>query len=389
MGADAVIVGAGPAGLATAHAFSALSLAAVVFDKADVVGAVWRRHYDRLHLHTPRLHSGLPGLPLPRVYGRYPSRANVVEYLEAYAARLAVRPTLSTPVSTVRRSGDGWSVDIPGETVEAPIVVIATGSADFPAKPQWAGMELFPGRILHSSEYRNSGPYRGQRVLVVGFGNSGAEIALDLAENGVDVTLSQRSPVRVLPRDLMGVPIVQLALALRFLPPRLADFVSAPALRLAVGSLEALGFETASKGAMQMIAEDGRVPVLDVGAIKLIRSGAIKLRGAVREFTSTGAVFATGGEERFDATILATGFRPDLRALLPGAHSVLDGSGRPLVSDRATTEPGLYFVGAIPTATGQLREIALGATRVAKLARNYLDTRGLNRQRVGTGVSPR
>ncbi len=348
----------------------------MVFEKADSVGSVWRRHYDRLHLHTPRLHSSLPGLPMPRAYGRYPSRAQVVEYLETYAGRLKARLTLSTPVAAVRRSGGDWAVEVPGQTATAPIVVIATGWADFPHLPQWPGSDLFHGQILHSSEYRNSAAFKGARALVVGFGNSGAEIALDLAEHGVDVTLSQRSPVRVLPRDLFGVPILEFALAQRFLPPRVADFLNAPILGLTVGSLEKLGFKTARKGAMQMIAENGRTPVLDIGALKYIRSGAIKVRGAIRAFTRDGVAFAQGGEERFDAVVMATGFKPDLRALLPDARGVLDSGGRPIVSDRATAEPGLYFIGAIASATGQLREIRLGATRVSRLARQYLDGRG-------------
>jgi cation diffusion facilitator CzcD-associated flavoprotein CzcO len=279
---------------------------------------------------------------MPRAYGRYPARAQVVEYLEAYAARLNARFFLSTPVAAVRRSGRDWAVEAPGQTTTAPIVVMATGWADFPHLPQWPGRELFHGRVLHSIEYRNSAAFKGARVLVVGFGNSGAEIALDLAENGVDVTLSQRSPVRVLPRDLLGVPILEFALAQRLLPPRLADFINAPILRLAVGSLEKLGFETAAKGPMRMLVEDGRAPVLDIGALKYIRSGAIKVRGAIRAFTREGVAFAHGDEQRFDAVVMATGFKPDLRALLPDARGVLDIGGKPTVGDRQRGAGALF-----------------------------------------------
>jgi cation diffusion facilitator CzcD-associated flavoprotein CzcO len=121
-----------------------------------------------------------------------------------------------------------------------------------------------------------------------------------------------------------------------------------------------------------MIAEDGRAPVIDIGAVAKIRSGAIKVRGGIDRFLPGGVAFVENGEERFDAVILATGFRPDLRSLLPDAVGVLDAAGKPLVSDRATAAPGLFFVGAIPTASGQLREIAIGATRVADLANRFL-----------------
>lgn len=383
MFSEAVVVGAGPAGLAAAQRLQGHGLKPLIFDKATEVGAVWRRHYDRLHLHTPRIHSALPGLPMPRAYGRYPSRAQFVEYLESYAERFALKPAFSTPVVAVRRDGGCWAVETPSGAVTTPVVVVATGWADFPHVPQWPGMKLFQGPILHSSAYRNAAPYSGSRALVVGFGNSGAEIALDLAENGVDVTLSQRSPVRVVPRDLLGVSILEFALAERFLPPWLADAINAPLLRLAVGSLEKLGFKTARKGALQMIEEDRRSPVLDIGALNYIRRGAIKVRGAIGAFTRSGVVFAEDGEEAFDVVVLATGFKPDLRKLLPDAPRALDDEGKPLVSDRATAEPGLFFVGALTSPTGQLREIRLGATRVADLARRLLENR-----RASTAPSP-
>jgi cation diffusion facilitator CzcD-associated flavoprotein CzcO len=369
---DAVIIGAGPSGLAAAQRLNASGLTSLILDKADAVGAVWRRHYDRLHLHTPRFHSSLPGLRIPAAYGRYPSRSQFVDYLESYAKTFKLAPTFNAPVAAVKRDGEAWRVEAGEHSARTPIVVVATGWADFPNLPRWPGMADFQGEILHSSAYRNAAPYAGKRVLVVGFGNSGAEIALDLCETGADVTLSVRSPVRILPRDLLGVPIVSFAIAQRFLPARVADALNAPILRMSVGSIEKLGLKKAAKGAMQMIEEDGRVPVLDIGAVKKIREGAIKVRGAIERFTRAGVAFAEGGAESYDAVILATGFKPDLRRLLPDADGVLDASGRPLISDQPTVQPGLYFVGAIASPTGQLRQIRLGATRVADVARRFL-----------------
>lgn len=374
---EAIVVGAGPAGLAAAQRLQSGGLRPVILEKAGEVGAAWRRHYDRLHLHTPRRHSGLPGLPIPRRFGRYPSRANFVNYLESYAQKFDLKPNFGASVDAIRKTGKGWAVETGAQTLTSPIVVVATGWADFPHMPTWPGMDAFCGTLLHSSAYKSATPFVGGRALVVGFGNSGAEIALDLAEQGVDVTLSQRSAIRVLPRDLMGVPILDFALLQRFLPARVADALNAPVMRLAVGSLEKLGFRTAAKGAMQMIEEDQRIPVLDIGALAAIRRGQIKVRGAIEAFTGAGVRFASGAEEGFDTVVLATGYRPDLRKLLPDAATVLDAQGRPRVSDRATSEPGLYFVGALASPTGQLREIRLGATRVADSARQFLaDERG-------------
>lgn len=365
---DAIVIGAGPAGLATAAALEARGLKAAILEKSGAVGAVWRRHYDRLHLHTDRARSGLPGLPIPKACGRYPSRADVVAYLEAYAAKFALKPVFNAPVRAVRRDGRAWRAEAGENSQTAPIVVVATGWADYPHAPAWPGMETFGGEILHSSVYRNPAPFAGKRALVIGYGNSGAEIALDLAEAGVDVTLAVRGPVNVIPRELFGVPILVFPIAQQWLPPRLADIINAPLLRFAIGRIEKFGLKRSPKGPLQAIEEDGRVPLIDVGALDAIRDGRIRLRGDVTSFERDSVVFRQSPPERFGAVILATGFRPDLRTLLPDAKGVLNESGAPLVSGKATAERGLFFCGAIPSAIGQFRQIGVEAIRIAEAA---------------------
>ena len=154
-------------------------------------------------------------------------------------------------------------------------------------------METFGGPILHSSAYRNPAPFAGQRVLVVGYGNSGAEIALDLAEGGVDVALAVRSPINVIPRELFGLPILAWGLTGRLFPSRVADTINAPFLRFAIGSIEKLGLKRSAKGPLQSIEEDGRVPLIDIGTLDAIRDGRIKLRGDIASFAA--------GERRFQA----------------------------------------------------------------------------------------
>ncbi|HXE25717.1 MAG TPA: NAD(P)-binding domain-containing protein, partial [Roseiarcus sp.] len=161
---DAIVIGAGPAGLAAAAALRARGLDALILEKSGAVGAVWRRHYDRLHLHTDRARSGLPGLPIPKACGRYPSRADVVAYLEAYAAKFALKPVFNAPVRAVRRDGRAWRAEAGENSQTAPIVVVATGSAGYPHVPAWPGMDEFGGPILHSSVYRNPAPFAGKRV---------------------------------------------------------------------------------------------------------------------------------------------------------------------------------------------------------------------------------
>jgi cation diffusion facilitator CzcD-associated flavoprotein CzcO len=375
---DAIVVGAGPAGLACAQTMQAAGLRVAVLEKEVRVAASWRRHYDRLHLHTDRDHSGLPGMPMPRAFPTYPSRAEVVEYLESYAARFGIRPVFNTPVVRVSRDGAHWRAEANGGWW-APVVVIATGIARTPHRPALPGADAFAGEIIHSSDYRNAAPYLGKRVLVVGFGNSGAEIALDLVEAGVEVALSVRGPVQILPRDLLGIPTIAWSIFYRPLPARLVDFINGPVIRLAVGPIEPL--RRSRKGPRQTVEEDGRAPVFDIGTLARIRDGSIKVHGAIDRLTATGAAFASSGEERFDAIILATGYHPDLRDLLPGAQGVLDDRRLPIATGRTTAEPGLYFCGQITSPTGQLREIGIEAARIAALVKRYIS--------ISAGISPR
>jgi cation diffusion facilitator CzcD-associated flavoprotein CzcO len=371
---DAIIVGAGPAGLACAATMRAAGLDVTVCEKADKVGSVWRRHYDRLHLHTDRGHSGLPGMAMPRSYPLYPSRGKVVEYLESYAARFDITPVFNTAVASIRREDALWSADTNQGVIAAPVAVIATGIADAPYRASWPGSELYQGTVVHSSDYRNPTPYLGKRVLVVGFGNSGGEIALDLANAGVDVALAVRSAIQVLPRDLLGLPILTWAVFYQRLPARLVDAINAPILRLAIGSIEELGLRRAAKGPRRMIEEDGRVPLIDVGTLDKIRDGSIRICGGIDRLVPDGVVFADATSGNFDAIILATGFRPDLRRLIPDEAGVFDHHGMPRVTGRATGAPGLYFCGQIASPTGQLREIGIEARRIAGSAKQYIAT---------------
>jgi cation diffusion facilitator CzcD-associated flavoprotein CzcO len=147
-----------------------------------------------------------------------------------------------------------------------------------------------------------------------------------------------------------------------------ADAINAPILRLALGSMEKLGLRRAAKGPLQMVEEDGRVPLIDVGTLGKIRDGSIKLRSGIDRFARDSIVFDDGRSENFDALVLATGFRPDLRALLPGVEGVFDEKGMPLATGRATAARGLYFCGQLTSPTGQLREIGIEARRIANLA---------------------
>ena len=305
---------------------------------------------------------------MPKAYGRYPSRAQVVEYLEAYAAKFDLNPVFNARVGTVRREGHGWRAEAGENSRSAPIVVIATGWADYPHTPTWPDMETFVGAVLHSSGYRNPGPFAGKRTLVIGYGNSGAEIALDLAEAGIDVVLSVRSPVNIVPRELFGVPILAFPAVEQWLPPRVADAINAPLIRFAIGSTEKLGLKRSKKGPLRSIKEDGRVPLIEIGTLDAIRDGRIKLRGDVMSFAAESVVFKQSPAERFDAIILATGFRPDLRALLPDAKDVLNARERRSSAAERQQSPAFSSAAPFPRRLDNCVRSAIEATRIADAA---------------------
>ena len=327
---DVLIIGAGPAGLACAACLARSGLSYRIVERAGTVGASWRRHYDRLHLHTDRGHSGLPGHPMPRSYPRYPTRDQVVAYLEDYAARLPVAPEFEIAVEGIERDAVGaWRVSMTtsaGETASATAkaVIVATGYCEEPIVPRWPGIDDFAGEVVHSSHYRNGAPFKDRAVLVVGFGNSGGEIALDLAEHGSRPILSVRGPVNAVPRDVLGIPILTLSILLRPIPTRIADGRGAPWRLMTVGRLDRFGLEPAPYGPLTQIRREGRIPLLDVGTLGAIRDGRIAVRPDIDRFAANTVRFADGREDGIDAVVLATGYRPRLAALIDETAGALD-----------------------------------------------------------------
>lgn len=267
-------------------------------------------------------------------------------------------------VTSVRRAGDGWRVEAGGEAFDAAQVVIATGATHTPHVPSWPGEDGYRGERFHSSRYRNGAPYEGKDVLVVGFGNSACEIAIDLVEHGARPALAVRSAVNVIPRDLLGLPILAVGIVLGALPPKFADLLGRPLIGAAIGDIEALGLRRLPYGPITQIVEHGKIPLLDIGTIDHIRAGRIRVRGGIERFTSDGVVFADSGEERFDAVVLGTGYRPALDRFLEDAETLLSKRGSPHESG-VEVAPGLYFCGYYVSPTGMLREIGIEAQRIA------------------------
>jgi len=369
---DILVIGAGPAGLATSACLRDAGLAHVVLEREQTVGSAWQRHYDRLHLHTTKTYSALPMTPWPKAAPRYPSRDQMVQYLQAYAAQHHVAPRLGVTVHAVKRCASRFTVETSAGVATPRFVVVATGYNGVPKLPSLAGLEGFRGTAVHASAYRNAVPYRGKRTLVVGCGNSGAEIALDLAEQGIDTAMVVRGPVHVVPRDLFGRPAQHTSVLLSHLPLALSDAIAAVILGHVVGDLSRWGIVRPSVGLNRMIEESGRIPILDLGTIAMVKQGRIRVLPAVQDILPDGVRFAGGAVHPFEAIVFATGYAPGLAGLVEGFAAIADARGRPHRFGAETAVPGLYFVGFRNPPTGALREIALEAPRVARSIRARL-----------------
>jgi indole-3-pyruvate monooxygenase len=366
---DILVIGAGPAGLATSACLRRQGLPHVLLEREARIANAWHRHYDRLHLHTTKTHSGLPMMPWPKAAPRYPAGDQVVQYLQAYAAEHHVAPRLGVTVHAVRRRGDHFIVDTSAGVMTPRIVVMATGYNAVPKLPSIPGLESFHGSAIHAGVYKNAAPCRGKRTLVVGCGNSGAEIALDLAEHGVDVAMVVRGPVHVVPRDMFGRPTQHTNILLSYLPLGLRDAVAMGTIRLVVGDLSRWGIVRPLVGPNRMIEESGRIPILDIGTVAMIKQGKIRVLPAVHEILPDRVCFADGAQHSFEAIIFATGYTSGLDKVIKGFETIADARGRPSRFGEETGMSGLYFVGFKNPPTGALREIALEAPRVARSIR--------------------
>lgn len=364
------VIGGGPGGLAAAHALRAQGVRAVVLEKSDRVGASWRRHYDRLHLHTTRRLSALPGLPMPRSFGRWVSRDNVVRYLEKYVEHHQLEIVTGVEVSRIEPApdGTGWLLHATGgRELTGSAVVVATGYNHTPHLPDWPGRDAYTGELLHAGDYRNAKPHAGRDVLVVGVGNTGAEIAVDLVEGGASrVRLAVRTAPHIVRRSTAGWAAQFTGIVVRRLPVRLVDLLAGPTARLSVPDLSAQGLPRPDTGLYSRVRE-GSIPVQDVGLIDAVRKGQVEIVAAVDGFEDGKVVLADGNRIAPDVVIAATGYARALEGLV-GHLDVLDGRGRPTVHGARTprTAPGLYFTGFTNPISGMFRELAIDAEKIAK-----------------------
>lgn len=375
---EALVVGAGAGGLGAAAMLERAGVPTLVLER-DSIGAAWRSRYDRLHLHTHRLLSGLPGYRISSKRGPWVHRDGVVEYLHNYARHHGLDVRTGVEVERVERgdaasSGNGavppprWRLETSAGPMEASWVVMATGYNRIPRAPEWPGGDSYRGELVQASEYRNPTPYSGRDVLVVGTGNTGAEIAVDLVEGGASrVRLSVRTPPQLMLRDSAGLPTQITGILLHRLPPRLTDPLGKLASRLTVGDLSRHGLPRPSRGPFSDFRARDIVPILDVGLVPLIKSGRVQPVAAVERLDGTQVVLADGSRIEPDVVIAATGYTRGLEPLV-GHLGVLRPDGRPELHGGRThpDAPGLHFIGYLNPLSGMFWEMSFEARRIAR-----------------------
>ncbi|WOK95726.1 indole-3-pyruvate monooxygenase YUCCA2-like isoform X1 [Canna indica] len=354
-----VIVGAGPSGLAVAACLKKKGIPSVILERSHCIASLWQlKTYNRLRLHLPKHFCELPLMPFPACFPTYPTREQFVSYLDTYTRQFNIRPVFNSTVVSAEfdQQIELWRVKTvcmkDGKEVEyvSRWLIAATGTNAEEVLPEINGMEDFKGSIIHTSSYKSGDAFQGQRVLVIGCGNSGMEVCLDLCDHNAQPSMAVREGVHVLPREIVGWSTFGLSTwLLKLLPVRVVDSLLLLVSRFVLGNTECHGLHRPRKGPLELKLLTGKTPVLDAGALAKIKSGDIQVLPAVKRLTAYRAEFMDGRMEDFDATILATGYRSNIHTWLKEGDFICKESlpRRPFCNGWKW-ERGLYAVGFSP-----------------------------------------
>ncbi|XP_020529616.1 probable indole-3-pyruvate monooxygenase YUCCA11 [Amborella trichopoda] len=347
-----IIVGAGPSGLATSACLNQLFIPNLVIERDDCSASLWKkRSYDRLNLHLGKEFCELPHFPFPPDAPAFISKKDFIKYIDDYSTRLEVEPLFSREVTdaTFDRELQRWIVHVTNtctnnvEYYTGRFLVVATGENSDGVVPEIPGLPKFEGEVLHSSRFKSGREYRGQNVLVVGCGNSGMEIALDLSNHGVKTSIVVRNPIHVMNKELihMGMRL------LRYFPMELVDRLMVSCSKRLYGDTSKFGILRPEEGPFLIKNKTGRSPMIDQGTIKKIKSGDIKVVTTLACIKGNEVEFSNNEKHVFDAVILATGYKSTIKAWLKDDDGffIEDGMPRAKYPNHWRGPNGLYCVG--------------------------------------------
>jgi putative flavoprotein involved in K+ transport len=346
---DVLVIGAGQAGLAAGYMLQRAGLDFALLEAGSAPTGSWSRYYHSLTLFSPARFSSLPGLPFPGDPERYPRRDEVIDYLQSYAHQFRFPVYFQSRVKHIQRIEQHFRVETTtGTHYEARSIIAATGPFQHPHLPQFPGQSLFKGQMLHSSTYQRPEPFQGQRVLVVGAGESALQIAVELA-HVAQVTIASRAPLRFRPQRVLGHDIHFWAWLTGL------D-------RLPLGTFW-------ERHAPKAVIDTGRYQ-------PVFTEGKLKQRIMFDRFTAEGVRREDGQEEPFDSVIFATGYRHNLDFLADLGALNTDGQAMQKIGVSLTT-PGLYYLGLEfqrTFASATLRGVGPDAIALMKPLRRYLQT---------------
>ncbi|KAK6239305.1 hypothetical protein QUC31_004774 [Theobroma cacao] len=347
-----IIVGAGPSGLATAACLNFHSIPCIILEREDCFASLWKKYaYDRLHLHLDKQFCVLPYMPFPDSYPSYISKEQFVSYLDNYVSHFKISPLYRRCVELAKfdQASKKWIVKArnlgSGEVEEfkGRFLAVASGETSNPYTPEIEGLNTFPGNVLHSTQFRNGNAFSDQNVLVVGSGNSGMEIALDLANHGAKTSIVARSPVHILSKEMVYLGLI----LLKYIPHNMVDSLMVMLSKLAYGDLTKYGITRPKEGPFFMKVAYGKYPVFDVGTYNKIKSGEIQVLPAISSIRGSEVVFGHGVTHPFDTIIFCTGFKRSTNVWLKGDEYLLndDGLPKPSFPNHWKGKNGLYCVG--------------------------------------------
>ncbi|KAD4584503.1 hypothetical protein E3N88_22104 [Mikania micrantha] len=352
----AIIVGAGPAGLSTAASLHQLSIPYTILERDDCIASLFnKKSYDRLHLHLAKQVCQLPHMPFPANYPTYVSRTDFLKYLDDYASHFKITPEFRNNVQLAKYDEDEkkWTVEAAVEgggvrCYKGRFLMVATGENSDAFIPEVDGLSEFRGEVIHSTEYKSGKGYEKKKVLVVGAGNSGMEIALDLANHSAKASIVVRSPIHISSRWALGFGVGLFGF-IPSIPLHLVDSLLVLLSKVMYGDLTKYGIQRPKQGPLLTKMREGRYPVIDVGTVKKIKSGEIQVLPALKSIRNGGneVVFEDGKCHQFDAIILSTGFKRSAHLWLQGGDELLnkDGFAKQMYPNHWKGEKGLYCVG--------------------------------------------